>query len=114
MSSKFGALRLEDIIDMEFAEFVSKFKNKMLPTSLDKYISLKLQTYTTPTLAKKLKTNFIKVMLELILGKRSFCQSAFTYGKIFLWKIAIAPLQDFRKNLNKDVWLNMTLKLNLS
>ena len=37
--SKFGVLKLEDMINMEIAKFMFKFYNKMLPNSFDSYFT---------------------------------------------------------------------------
>ena len=37
--SEFGVLKLEDMINMEFAKFMYKFNNKMLPESFNNYFT---------------------------------------------------------------------------
>ena len=55
--SKFEVLRLEDMINMEFAKFVFKYSNKMLPKSFDSYF-IKLDLIHNYNTRRKSKNEF--------------------------------------------------------
>ena len=112
--SKFGALRLEDLIKMKFAKFVFKLGTKRYLLRLINF-SLRLQTYITTTFFKKLYRNeFYQRYVRTNIG-----QTEFNHICLHVWKNI--SLEDrncsftrFKKELNKDVWLIMSLKPNLS
>ena len=87
--SKFGALRLEDMIDMEFAKFVFKFKNKMLPTSFDKYFT-KIANVHNYNTSQKTRYKFYQSYVKTDIGqKKPSCMEKYFFGRsqLLLYKI---------------------------
>ena len=75
MYSKFGVLKLEDMMNMEIAKFMFKFYNKMLPNSFESYFT-KLDSIHSYNTRQKSTNEFFTIVPELKWEKRNFIISA--------------------------------------
>ena len=67
--SKFGVLKLEDMINMEIAKFMFKFYNKMLPKSFDSYFT-KLDSIHSYNTRQKSTNEFCHYRAKTEMGKK--------------------------------------------
>ena len=67
--SKFGVLKLEDMINMEIAKFMFKFYNKMLPNSFDSYFT-KLDSIHSYNTRQKSTNEFFHYRARTEMGKK--------------------------------------------
>ena len=98
LHSKFGVLKLEDMINMEIAKFMFKFYNKMLPNSFDSYFT-KLDSIHSYNTRQKSTNEFFTIVPELKWDKRNFIISAYKFGKISLKKIVKSRSTDLKSYL---------------
>lgn len=78
--SKMAVLKLEDMVTMEFAKFMYKFNNQMLPNSFDNYF-IKLETVHSYNTRQKQRNEYFQSYFGSELGKKTL-----QYICLHVWK----------------------------
>ena len=96
--SKFGVLKLEDMINMEIAKFMLKFYNKILPNSFDSYfIKLdSIHSYNTRQISTKEVFHY-RARTEI--GKKTLHHICLKVWKNTLKKIVMSRFTDLKSYL---------------
>ena len=78
--TRFRVLKLEDMIKMEFAKFIFKYSNDMLPKSFDNYFT-KIENVHYHNTRQKYRNEYFQPSAETEAGKKTL-----QYIGINIWK----------------------------
>ena len=89
--SKLGVLKLDDMIKMELAKFIFKFKNQMLPSSFNNYFINLNQVHKYNTW-QKFRNEFYQFYVGSESGKKSLQYICLNIGPMEKYPTRISPL----------------------
>ena len=106
---KFQTLKLKDMIRLEFAKFIFKFKNNMLPSSFNNYFIDLNKVHKHNTRQKSIGSYYHHSFNSEFEGK-DYSTSAYRSGKLFLLLKKSALFLDLKMTI-KQFYLSITPKI---